>query len=241
MENNLQGSRVIIAFPGIGSVSVLAANYILKNMKHKVFASLYSDDMPAVLLNDMNDFRLPAVRLIRLETKEKVVLCYGDSQPNTDPGAYKLSREIIATLKESGVKEVVTLGGIGIKGERRKTSSYYMSNSKESAEKLEKLKVADKLSERVNVIFGMTGLIYGMASKEGLNASMLLVEANGSPGYMDTSASTRMIELLSSYMDLGINIKEIQTNKKKEKKAKYSVEKRGRTEEDNRFKEHYLG
>ncbi len=241
MYEDFKDSKVIIAFPGIGSVSVLAANYILKNLKHKVFASMYSDDFPAVLLNDNNEFRLPAVRMIRLETKERVVLCYGDSQPSTDAGAYKLSKEIVDVLKSGGVKEVITLGGIGIRGERRRTGAYYMSNSVESSKKLQRLKATDKLSDKINVVFGMTGLLYGLASKEGLNTSMLLVEANGSPGYMDTKASMKMIELLSDYMNLGIKIKESEKSKRKEKKVKYSVEREDKVEEEARFKEHYLG
>lgn len=241
MENYLEGSSVIVAFPGIGSVSVLTANYILRNLKHDTVSSIYNEDLPAILLNDSDEFRLPEVRLISIEAKEKVVLCYGDSQPNTDAGAYRLSRDIISTLKEGKVKEVITLGGIGVKGERRGSSSYYMSDSKEAAMKFEKLKAVDRLNERVNVIFGMTGLIYGLAKREGLAASMLLVEANGAQGYMDTSASASMIRLLSDYLNLDINLNELKREKKRGRNPKYSVERRGRPEEESRLREHYLG
>ncbi|MCW1294032.1 MAG: PAC2 family protein [Candidatus Parvarchaeota archaeon] len=241
MEDYIEGSRVIVAFPGIGSVSILAANYILKNMKHDTIFSIYSDDMPAILLNDSDGFRLPAVRFINLKAKEKTILCYGDSQPNTDSGAYKLSKDIIDTLKSGKAKEVIALGGIGIKGERKRDISYYMSNSKEAAQKLEKLKATDKLNERVNVIFGMTGLIYGMAQRAGLTASMLLVEANSAPGYMDTNASARMVRLLSGYLDLDVDLKGLRRGRRRRNTLKFSVEKKGKAEEESHSKEHYLG
>jgi predicted ATP-grasp superfamily ATP-dependent carboligase len=208
---NGKNSKAILAFPGIGNVATITASYILRKTKHSTINVLRSNHMPAILINDdSNDFVLPSVKIEKTVNKDSNTTLYiGDSQPATDQGVYELSKTIVDLCKQNHIKQLLILGGIGLEVEPEKPDVYQIANNPNMAKELARCGAKDGASKRVNVVLGLSGVVYGVANQEGINASLLLAETSGMPGYLGLRAAYKLTNIVSKYTGLKIDTREL--------------------------------
>ena len=115
IEVELKNPILIEGFPGLGMVGRIATRYLIKQLKAKKLADLYSPHFPYyVLVNKKGN-----VRLLRGEFyfwknkngKNDLLLLTGDQQAQTIEGQYDVASCILDFAEECGVKMLVTIGG----------------------------------------------------------------------------------------------------------------------------------
>ncbi|MDP8012843.1 MAG: PAC2 family protein [Nanoarchaeota archaeon] len=199
--------KAIIAFPGVGNIGMIVADYMINNLPVKKIGRIKSDEFPAILLDSEENFRLPSINMYSVKNSD-VIIFAGDAQPPTEKGVYKLSDELITKMKKLKIKQVISLGGIGTETEPKNPRVYVISNRSKNYRKFIKLGV-EKANGNVNAVFGMTGIVFGKLSEHGIDTSILLAETGGQIEGGINGAS-KIIKVLSSYlkikMDMNVKI-----------------------------------
>ncbi len=218
----------IITFPGIGNVGMIVSQYLLNNFKTKLINKIYSNELPAMLINSDGNFKLPAINEYKIDNRE-IFLYVGDAQPSTEKGVYNLSKILTYRIKKQKIKEVIAIGGIGLDEEIMNPKLFMISNDNKIKNKLSSfgIRVANK---NINVVFGMIGTIFGILSEEKIRSSIILSETSNQFGYIEFNGARKIIEFLSKYLNFKINFK-IEQAKIKDKKQETQIN----------YQSHYIG
>jgi len=201
----LKNPVLIEGLPGLGMVGRIATKYLIKQLKAKPSAHLYSPHFPYyVLVNSKGN-----VRLLRgvfyywknpRETND-LIFFTGDSQAQTIEGQYEIASCIINFAEKKSVKLAVTLGGY-----RKETEGVpkvvAVSTSQELLEKA--LKAGAIKSPSGSPIVGIAGLLVGMARFKNIDALCLLGETRG---YLpDPKAAKSVLNVLCKVLELNVDL-----------------------------------
>ena len=200
----LKNPVLIEGLPGLGMVGRIATKYLIKKLKAKPFAHLYSPHFPYyVIVNKKGNVRLlRGVFYYWQNSKGRDLMLFtGDSQAQTIEGQYELAAKIIEFAKSKGVNLIVTLGGF--RKEVEETPKVYVASTSESL--LEEALKADGLkSPSGNPIVGIAGILLGMARFSGIDALCLLGETRG---YLpDPKAAKSVLKVLCKILNLEIDL-----------------------------------
>ncbi|MEM2104557.1 MAG: proteasome assembly chaperone family protein [Candidatus Bathyarchaeia archaeon] len=203
MKVELKNPIMIEGLPGLGLVGKIATRYLIKNLKAKKFAHLYSPHFPYFVLVSKKG----SVRLLRgtfyfwknEKGENDLIIFTGDSQAQTIEGQYEISNRILDFAQKHNVKTIITVGGYRIEvKEKPKVIAAATSPSLLDCA----LKAEAVLSPMGSPIVGTAGLILGLAPFRKIDALCLLGETRG---YLpDPKAAKSVLEVLNKI--LGINI-----------------------------------
>ncbi len=235
----------IEGLPGIGNVGKVVIDYLIDKLKAKKIGSLFSFDLPnSVFVNEKNLIQLPSIDLYSIKIKKQEYLFLtGDAQPSTERASYELSKTITEFLEEHKVKEIITLGGIGLDEIPAEPKVYVTGNKKTIIQEFSKIGANKKIFGVVGPIVGVSGLLLGLTK---IPASALLVETFAHPMYIGLKEAKELLKLICKKYNLKIDFKdldeeiniveeEIETTKNKKNKQK----KYGKTRFDKDV--HYIG
>jgi len=123
---------LIEGLPGIGNVGKIAVDFMIDNLKPKKIYEIHSDGFPhAVFVNEQNMVDLPTIRIFHKKIKDRDVLFLaGDVQPIDEASCYEFCNKVLDILEDVKVKEVITLGGIGLQKIPENPQVYCTGNSK---------------------------------------------------------------------------------------------------------------
>jgi len=208
---------LIEGLPGIGNVSRIAADYLIGSLKAKKFMELYSDCFPnSVLIDDSSRIELPKLEFYYKKTgKKQVVIMIGDVQPVNEKDSYALCSEIIKIAKKMKTKEIITLGGIGLSKSSKEPDVHGAVTDKKYAQIFKKYGVKFDGNKVVGIIVGAAGLILALGELEGIKGIALLAETLAHPDALGIHASRSLIKVLVKYLNLKVNIKELDSEIKK--------------------------
>ena len=200
----LENPVLIEGLPGLGMVGRIAVKYLIKKLKAKPFAHLYSPHFPYyVIVNKKGNIRLlRGVFYYWKNPKNRdLILFTGDSQAQTIEGQYELAAKITDYAKSKGVSLIVTLGGY--RKEVETSPKVYAVSTNEAL--LKKALEAECIkSPPGNPIVGIAGILLGIARFKGINALCLLGETRG---YMpDPTAAKCVLEALCKILDLEVDL-----------------------------------
>lgn len=190
-----QDALLVIGLPGIGFVSKLAADHLVKTLNAKHFATLYSPHFPNQVLA-MRSGRLRPFTMRFYHTKVKkrdLIIVRGDLQPLTVEGQYEVTAKILQYAASKGATEVVAMAGYALNQNVEKPSTYVTSTSKQTLQRF--IKMGCKRNDAIVPIIGLAGLVPALAPLYGLAGSCLLVETPGTG--IDATGSATLIEFLS--------------------------------------------
>jgi len=200
----LENPDLIEGLPGLGMVGRIAVKYLVKKLKAKPFAHLYSPHFPYyVIVNSKGNIRLlrGVFYYWRNQQNRDLILFTGDSQAQTIEGQYEIAAKIADYAKSKGVSLIITLGGYR-KEVEGSPKVYAVSTSRELLEKA--LKAECMKSPSGNPIVGIAGILLGIARFKGLNALCLLGETKG---YMpDPKAAKSVLNALCKILELNIDL-----------------------------------
>jgi len=212
----LKNPILIEGFPGLGMVGSIATKYLVKQLKAKKFAVLYSPHFPYhVIVNKKGSARLLRGEFYfwKNETGENdFIFLVGDSQPQTIEGQFEVANSILDFLEKKKVKTIVTIGGY--RNEVEGTPNVVaVSTSSVLFEKALKAKALS--SEAGTPIVGTAGLLLGLAKFRKMDAVCLLGETRG---YLpDPKTAKSVIDVLQNLIDVTVDLKGLDEEIKRSK------------------------
>jgi len=217
MQVELKNPVLVEGLPGLGMVGKIVARYLVKQLKARRFAELYSPHFPYyVLVNKKGNVRLLRGEFCfwKNQTGENdLVLLSGDSQAQTIEGQYEVANCILDFATKLGAKLLITVGGFRKETEETPKVMAVSTNP----ELLKKALAAQAVSSPPgNPIVGTAGLLLGLARFRNLDALCLLGETRG---YLpDPKAAKSILEVLHTLLNTQIDESGIDAEIEKAKK-----------------------
>jgi hypothetical protein len=208
----LKNAVLIEGLPGIGNVGKVATDFIVDELNAKKLYEITSDTFPhSVFVNKENLVELPRVEVFykRLPKNDLLLVC-GDVQPIDEISSYEFTEKILDLAKSFAVKEIITLGGIGLAEIPKKPKVYCTGNSKKAVDKYKGGKVHTNLYGTVGPIVGVSGLLLGLSSRRKMDAVSLLAETYGHPMYLGVKGAREILKVLNHKLDIGIEVDKLE-------------------------------
>ncbi len=231
---------LIEGLPGLGLVGKIALRYLIKQLKAKKIAYLYSPHFPYfVLVNKKGNVRLLRGAFYYYKNSKgpnDVILFTGDSQSQTIEGQYEIADQMLAFSEKHNVKTIATIGGYRMEP-KEKPKVFIAATSKEILDKA--IQAGATLSTSGSPIVGTAGLILGLAKFKKINALCLLGETRG---YLpDPLAARSVLEVLKSTFNFDLELsgldEEISRAEVMESRLRQIEEKRALQAEETRKEE----
>jgi uncharacterized protein len=207
---------LIEGLPGIGFVANIAALHLIKELKAKKFAQIFSSAFQdfAVTTED-GGARSPINELYyakRADGGRDLIIWYGNTQALTTVGQYELVGKVLDICVDFGCKFVISIGGFK-KDEVQPIPAIYST-----ATDLDTMQQALDLGTKVMVghVFGIAGLTVGLARIRDLKGFSLLVDTLGMNP--DVNAAEHAIIVLGKYLKLDVDLSGIEVSGEEIKK-----------------------
>jgi uncharacterized protein len=195
---------LIEGLPGLGLVGKIALRYMIRQLKPKKVAYLYSPHFPYfVLVNKKGNVRLlrGAFYYYKNPNGNDLILFTGDSQSQTIEGQYEIADQILSFSEKNGIKTVATIGGYRMEP-TEKPKVFIAATSHGILEKA--VQAGATLSTSGSPIVGTAGLILGLAKFKKIDALCLLGETRG---YLpDPLAAKSVLEVLKSTFNFELDL-----------------------------------
>jgi len=195
---------LIEGLPGLGLVGKIALRYMIKQLKAKKVAYLYSPHFPYfVLVNKKGNVRLlrGAFYCYKNPNGNDLILFTGDSQSQTIEGQYEIADQILGFSEKHNVKTIATIGGYRMEP-KDKPKVFVAATTQEILDKA--LQAGATLSISGSPIVGTAGLILGMAKFKKIDAICLLGETRG---YLpDPQSAKSVLEVLKSAFNFDLDL-----------------------------------
>jgi len=202
----------IEGLPGIGNVGKIAVDFLIDELKAKKLFEITSYTFPhSVFVNEDNLVELPVVEVFyrQFNNKRDVLLLGGDVQPIDEVSSYEFSDKILDLAQKQNVREIITLGGIGLADIPKKPKVYCTGNSKKIVDAYKSDLVSNNLYGVVGPIVGVSGLLLGLASKRNIDAVSLLAETYGHPMYLGIKGAKEILKVLNKKLNLKIDVNKL--------------------------------
>ncbi|MBI4140137.1 PAC2 family protein [Candidatus Woesearchaeota archaeon] len=207
----LKNPILVEGLPGIGNVGKVAVDFLIESTKAKKLATFFSYTLPhAVFVNEKNLVELPTIDAYytRISGRD-IVFLIGDVQPGDEVSCYEFCEAVLKFSKNMGCKEIITLGGIGLQAPPKTPRIYVTGTNPATIKKYMIEGVEKKIYGVVGPIIGVTGILAGLAEKEGIEAVVLLAETFGHPLYLGVKGARALILLLDKKLKLGVKIENL--------------------------------
>jgi len=196
---------LIEGLPGLGLVGKIALRFMIKQLKAKKIAYLYSPHFPYfVLVNKRGNVRLLRGAFYYYKNPKgpnDLILFTGDSQSQTIEGQYEIADQILAFSEKHNIKTIATIGGYRMEP-KEKPKVFIAATSQELLDKA--LQSGATLSTSGSPIVGTAGLILGLAKFKKINALCLLGETRG---YLpDPLSAKSVLEVLKSTFNFDLDL-----------------------------------
>jgi len=206
---------LIVGLPGIGNVGKLCGDFLVEELKAKKILSFFSYTLPqTVFVTENNLIELPRIEMhlkhFNGKAKNDLLFLVGDIQPMNEESSHKFCQTMITLLKEFGGKEIITLGGIGQQNVPEKPKVYCTGTDKKMIKQFTKLPaVEENIFGVVGPIMGISGLLPGLAKRQGLAAAILLAETFGHPMYLGLPGAKEVLRVLNAKFSLNLDLQQM--------------------------------
>lgn len=207
----LKNPILIEGLPGIGNVGKIATDFMIENLKAKKLASISSHSFPhAVFVNEDNLIELPLIEVYHKKIHgQDYLFLSGDIQPVDEESCYGFCDVILDYLEKRKVKEIITLGGIGLSDIPKNPNVYSTANTKSILKKYKHKNIKSNIYGIVGPIVGVSGLLIGLSQKRNIPGMAILAETFGHPNYLGIKGAREILKVLDSQHKLGLDLKEL--------------------------------
>ena len=208
-KQKLKNPLLVVGLPGIGNVGKIAVDFLKQELHAKKLAEFSSGDLPhTVFVNEKNLIELPSIQLWQASTsKRDVLVLVGDAQPVHEMACYDFCETVIKVLKELKCRDVITLGGIALRHVPKKPQVYCIGTNKKTAVEFSKgTSLKTELYGIVGPIMGVTGVLAGLASKQGLHAVVILAETFGHPMFLGIAGAREILGVLGKKLQVVLRL-----------------------------------
>lgn len=225
----LKNPVLIVGLPGIGLVSKLTVDHLVRSLKAERFAVLRSPHFPNQVLA-MNDGKLRSFSMrfyVKRLKKRDVVFVRGDLQPLTVEGQYEVTGKILSYFASLGGKDVVAMAGYAVNKKQPKPTVYCASTNKQMHESFKTL--GAKTCGVIVPIVGMAGMLPALSKAYGMRGACLLVETPGNT--IDHHGAKELVVMLAKWLGEKFDTKMLEVRAKKAQKILSQIESQARMEE----------
>jgi uncharacterized protein (TIGR00162 family) len=214
----------------MGYIGRNAAGYLVDELKAVKFAELHSSHFPpVVLINPEKKGEIIGLKneFYYWKAKKKgqrdLIILIGDSQSMDPTGHYEIANCILDVLEEFKVKDMITIGGFSTGTLKEKVSSVFGAGVDiKKINEFEKLGV--KFSNtNIGQIIGASGLLISLGERRGIKGVCLMGETSGVL-LSDPKATEAVLEVISKYLKIRIDMKKIQQRVKSLEKVVHKIE-----------------
>ena len=129
-----------------------------------------------------------------------MIIWYGNTQALTTRGQYELCGRVLDVAKDLECKQVITLGGFRQEEVKSPPQVYCAGSDHETVQKI--LGLGTKVM--VGQVFGIAGIMIGLARLRGIRSFSLLVDTLGT--YPDVEATRTALLILNKLLDLNLDL-----------------------------------
>jgi proteasome assembly chaperone (PAC2) family protein len=189
---------------------------LIQELKAKLFGEILSASFQDLAVTtESGGTRSPINELYyckRSDGGRDLIIWYGNTQALTTFGQYELCGRVLDVAGELGCRYMITLGGFKKEEVKEKPEIYCAASDPET------LKDALSLSPKIMVgeIFGVAGLLIGLARLRQFKGFSLLVETLGT--YPDTNGARHALSALSKFLNLNIDLSRLDAATEKTQK-----------------------
>lgn len=213
---------MIVGLPGIGLIGQVVGRYMVKELKAKKIANLYSPYFPhQVFMTKKGGMRLIKNSFYHFKGKKRdIIILVGDVQALSSQGQYDVAGKIIDYANKLKVRQIITIGGYST-GKIEEKRKIFSVTTNETIRKVLK-KYGAVFGEAKGSIVGAAGLIPALCRLDNIEGICLMGETHG--GYVDTPAAREIVKMLSAYLEIKISLKRIDERAKKSEKMLKKIE-----------------
>jgi len=203
---------LIEGLPGIGNVGKIAVDFIIQELNGVKAINYFSYSFPhSVFITEENLVELPVINIYYIKWKKNdILLLAGDIQPIDETSSYEFTDKILDLAQTHGVKEIITLGGIGLQSVPKNPKVYCTANSKDIIATYKKLsELVTDLYGKVGPIVGVSGILLGLAKERNIQGISLLSETYGHPMYLGIKGAQEILKILNKRFDFAIDVEKL--------------------------------
>lgn len=207
---------LIEGLPGIGFVANISALHLINELKAKRFAQIVSASFQDfAVTTEEGGTRSPINELYyvkRVNGERDLIVWYGNTQALTTFGQYELCDRVLDIAQDVGCRFVISIGGFKKDQVQSSPGIYTAATDQET------LKEALNLGTKIMVghVFGIAGLLIGLARLRNVKGFALLVDTLGM--YPDAIASQYALTLLGKYLNLNVDLSGLEATTAQTKK-----------------------
>lgn len=213
----LDNPVLIEGLPGIGFVANIAVSYLIHELKATRFAEIYSSAFQDLTVTSENgELRSPVNDLYYCKNRlggRDLILWHGNTQALTTFGQYELCGRVLDAVQGLGCRYLITLGGF--KTDEAKPIPQIFSAGTDIGTLNEALGLGTKIM--VGQIFGVAGLLVGLAKLRGLKGFALLVETLGT--YPDENGARAVLISMSKFLNVSLDFSRLESSTEETKRT----------------------
>lgn len=206
-----KGAHVVAAFPSMGLVATIAANYLIERLGLAQVGMMDGPEFPTISVVQKGE-PLSPVRIYageyatRGKERQKIVVFISEFQPNPDL-VRPVAEAILAWSKEKGAEVVVSPEGLVVEGEAADDGivEVYAIGSTEASRQV--LQDAGIPLFNEGIVAGVTGILLNLGRREHMEVIGLLSEAR--KDYPDARSAATVIELLAQVVDADLDVSDL--------------------------------
>ncbi len=230
-EPRLERPELIVGWPGIGNIGIVAVDTIREQIQAEEFGEIEAHDFfyprrVTIKADLLEDLEFPSTKFYykRLEQKDLIIFI-GEEQP-TNGGriyaegrkAYQMANLVLDVAERFGCQRVYTSGAaVALVHHTLKPRVWAVPNKEELIDELKRYENTILMSEvegrgGKGGITGLNGLLLGVAKKRGLAGVCLMGEI---PDYLSGApfpyprASKSVLEVMSSMLGIPIDLSKL--------------------------------
>ncbi|WP_457555047.1 proteasome assembly chaperone family protein [Candidatus Pyrohabitans sp.] len=204
----LKSPVLVEGLPGIGHVGKIAATHMIRELRAKKFARLYSASFPphvvirrSGIIEEMkNEF------YYWQGDKKDIIFVVGNTQSTSPEGQYLLCEKILDIASQLGAREMYTLGGLGVGRPVDSPRVFGAVNHPRYIPLLEERGVVVK-RDGAGQIIGVSGMLLSQGKRRRIYGACLMGETSGF--YVDPNSARAVLEVLTSLLGVEVSMERL--------------------------------
>jgi uncharacterized protein (TIGR00162 family) len=209
-EPNFKEPIMIAAWPGMGYLAKISADYLRRRLEAKKFIEIRYHQNAIIYKDSLAE--LPSIRHRFFTVPERdLIICVGDSQPSTSEEAVSLAEQIVDIAEKYNVKMIYTMAAYP-SDYPEAPKVYGVYTDERLKENLDAFGV--EFLEGEGAVNGLNGILIGVAKNRGIDGVCLMGEIRYAnvPQHLSSKA---VLEKLSAILDLDVDTSQLMKRAKK--------------------------
>ncbi len=161
---------MIAAWPGMGYIAKISADYLRRRLNAKLFAEVTYYHNMLVYTNGVGELS-PIRHRFYASHEKNLIICVGDAQPSIPEESIRLADKVVDLAADLGVQRMWTMAAYPTES-GDEPQVYGVCTSEAMKTQLESLGV--KIVQEEGVVNGLNGVVIGFAKTRGIQGACLM-------------------------------------------------------------------